>query len=263
MDLRDIQLEELNILREFCRVCEALNLRYYVTAGTLLGAVRHRGFIPWDDDIDIAMPREDYDRLSRHWREVLSPGYTYQDYRSEPNFPYYFAKVRKKGTYAPEPLLRSISMEQGYYIDIFPLDICPDSDKRATAMFQMISILDCGVLAKVCPDFVCGYEKKSARAVVTVLSKLPLKFTFALREWGRKLLTLGSTGQRLCTVGGQHGFPRETYQAAWFEKTALVDFEGQQYPAPGQWHQLLTQMYGDYMTPPEKEQQTGHLEEIE
>ena len=112
MDLRDIQLEELNILREFCRVCEALNLRYYLTAGTLLGAVRHRGFIPWDDDIDIAMPREDYDRLSRHWREVLSPGYTYQDYRSEPNFPYYFAKVRKRvpmllsRCFAPSPWSR-------------------------------------------------------------------------------------------------------------------------------------------------------------
>ena len=258
-DLRTIQLRELEILLEFQRVCRLLGLRYYLTAGTLLGAVRHQGFIPWDDDIDVAMPRADYDRLYREGPALLGPEYVFQDHRTEPNFPYYFAKIRLRGTYAEEPILRAIPMEQGIYIDIFPLDPCPCSPRRAVAFFKGVELLDCCVLARVSSEFVCGYTKRGARLAWKLLRRLPNRGLFALREGLRKLANRVSDGRRLCTVGGHHGYPRETYDAAWFRETAVLPFEGHDFPVPGGWDRLLTNMYGDYLTPPPEADRQGHL----
>lgn len=258
-DLRNLQMAELEILLEFQRVCETLGLRYYLTAGTLLGAVRHKGFIPWDDDIDVAMPREDYDKLAQQGPKYIGAEYVYQEYRTEPNFPYYFAKLRKRGTKAEEPILRAIEMEQGIYIDIFPLDRCPDSDGRAALLFKGIELLDCAVLARVSTEFVCGYQKGYMRFLWNVLRHLPNGWIFALREGTRKLL--GRGGKRLCTAGGHHGYPREVYQPEWFAKTVELEFEGHSFPAPAGWDALLKNMYGDYMTLPPQEERQGHFAE--
>ena len=261
--LRTIQLQELEILLEFQRVCGLLGLRYYLTAGTLLGAVRHRGFIPWDDDVDVAMPRADYDRLFREGPALLGAEYVLQDYRTEPNFPYYFAKLRRRGTYAEEPVLRAIEMDQGIYIDLFPLDLCPDREKPAAAFFKGVELLDCCVLARVSREFVCGYEKRAARLLWKLGQRLPNRALFALREGLRHLAGRFSSGGRLCTVGGHHGYPRETYEAAWFQDTTTLAFEGRDFPAPGAWDKLLTNMYGDYLTLPEEADRQGHLADKE
>lgn len=253
----DLQKAELDILMEFQRLCQVFGLRYYLTAGTLLGAVRHKGFIPWDDDIDVVMPRKDYDRLVRLASEAVSPEYVYQEYRTEPNFPYYFAKLRKRGTRVEEPILRAIEMEQGYYIDIFPLDYCPRGDRLATLFFKGIELLDCAVLARVSTEFVCGYQKAYMRFLWNVLRHLPNDCLFALREWIRRLFGVG--GSRLCTVGGNHGYPRETYQLEWFVETVELEFEGQPFPAPAGWDELLKNMYGDYMRLPPPEERQGHF----
>lgn len=253
------QRESLEILLEFQRVCQKLGLQYYLTAGTLLGAVRHKGFIPWDDDIDIAMPRKDYDRLALEGQNLFESQYVYQEYRTEPNFPYYFAKLRKRGTRAEEPILRAIQMEQGIYIDIFPLDRCPDSDRWATLLFKGIELLDCAVLARVSTEFVCGYQKGYMRFLWNVLRRLPNGCLFALREGTRRLL--GRSGKRLCTAGGHHGYPKETYQPEWFAETVELEFEGHSFPVPADWDALLKNMYGDYMALPPQEERQGHFAE--
>lgn len=257
-DLGELQRTELDILLEFQRLCQRLDLRYYLTAGTLLGAVRHKGFIPWDDDIDVAMPRADYDKLARLAPAAVSPEYVYQEYRVEPNFPYYFAKLRKRGTRVDEPILRAIEMEQGVYIDVFPLDRCP-GPRRAALLFKAIELLDCAVLARVSTEFVCGYQKPYMRFLWSALRRLPNRALFALREGLRKLL--GTGGKDLCTVGGHHGYPRESYRAEWFDAVEELEFEGRRFPAPAGWDGLLKNMYGDYMTPPPPEERGGHFEE--
>lgn len=257
-DLRALQLAELELLLEFQRLCQDLGLRFYLTAGTLLGAARHKGFIPWDDDIDVVMPRRDYDKLAHLASKAVSPEYVYQDYRTEPNFPYYFAKLRKRGTKVEEPILRAIDMDQGVYIDVFPLDRCPDSPRRATLLFKAVELLDCAVLARVSTEFVCGYQKPYMRFLWSVLRRLPNGALFALREGFRKLMGLG--GQALCTVGGHHGYPRETYRPEWFGETVELEFEGHPFPAPAGWDALLKNMYGNYMTLPPETERGGHFE---
>lgn len=253
------QTEELNILREFRRVCDLLGLRYYLTAGTLLGAVRHQGFIPWDDDIDVAMPKADYELFSRKGYKFLSEEYLFQDYRTEPNFPYYFAKIRKRGTKVVEPILSSIDMAQGIYIDIFPLDICPDRDWTATCFFKGIELLDCAVLARVSTEFVCGYEKSYMRFAWNVLRRLPNQMLFGWRNLLCRVVAWGASGQKLCTAGGRHGFPQESYLSEWFQETVYLDFEKERFPAPAGWDELLKNMYGDYMCFPPLEEREQHF----
>lgn len=258
-ELRRHQLEIFAILLEFQRVCEKLSLRYFLTAGTLLGAARYKGFIPWDDDIDVAMPKKDYEVFSCQGYRLLSPEYVFQDYRTEPNFPYYFGKVRKRGTQAIEPILGSIDMEQGVYIDIFPLDVCPDRDDRAVLFFRGIELLDCAVLARVSPEFVCGYQKPYMRFLWNLLRRLPNRALFWLRERLCDAAAWGASGRKLCTVGGRHEYPHESYEAEWFRETVYLSFEEKRFPAPAGWEALLRNMYGDYMTPPPEEEHQRHF----
>jgi lipopolysaccharide cholinephosphotransferase len=258
-DIRQYQTEALSILLEFQRVCEELGLRYYLTAGTLLGAVRHGGFIPWDDDVDVAMPRRDYDRLAALGPQHFRAGYIYQEYRTEGNFPYFFAKLRKQGTRVEEPILRAIEMEQGCYIDIFPLDRCPAGDRLPVLFFKGVELLDCAVLARVSTEFVCGYQKPGMRVLWQGLRRLPNGCLFALRECLRFVMGLAHCSGRLCTVGGNHGYPRETYRSEWFAGTVPVEFEGSVFPAPTGWDALLRNMYGDYMVPPPAGERQGHF----
>lgn len=258
-EIRSYQLQELEILLEFRRICDQLGIRYFLTAGTLLGAIRHHGFIPWDDDIDVAMPRKDFDCFRRQGAPLLREKYFFQDYHTEPNFPYYFAKIRKKDTYAEEPILRSVSMNQGIYIDIFPLDQCPDKPRLASVFFKGIELIDCGLLARVSREFSCGYQKKYMRVAWYILKCLPNKWLFRLREGLRRSMGRVSSGKVLCTVGGHHGYPRESYDAAWFNESIKVEFEGESFSIPGGWNLLLKNMYGDYWRLPKKTEREGHF----
>lgn len=257
--VRRCQQESLGILLEFQRVCEHFGLRYYLTAGTLLGAVRHKGFIPWDDDIDVAMPRADYEKLFHQGRQYFAEAYVYQEYRTEPSFPFYFAKLRRRGTNVIEPALRTVPIEQGFYIDIFPLDSCPESDKAAALFFKGIEVLICAILSRVSTEFVCGYQKRYMRLLWQLLRRLPCRCLFALRDGLRKTVSRVVSGRRLCTVGGAHGYPRETYQAKWFGESVPLEFEGHLFPAPAGWDALLRNMYGDYMVLPPQEERQGHF----
>ncbi len=254
-----MQLTELEILEEFDRLCKLGGLRYYIIAGTLLGAVRHKGFIPWDDDIDVAMPRKDFERLAAVCREHLSPDYTLQCSTGEKNYPFFYHKLRKNGTFVEEISLKRVEMHKGIFIDIFPLDGCPASDWGGMLFFKWVQQLTCAVMAQVNPDFVCGYRKKYMRALHTLLRRLPRGVLFAL--WQLTVRTVGIfCWKKLCTVCGRHGYPAESYLADWYRETVFLEFEGRMLPAPIGWDAMLTNLYGDYMTPPPEEERQGHFE---
>jgi len=256
---RALQMTELEILKEFDRICVKNKLKYYITAGTLLGAVRHKGFIPWDDDIDVVMPRQDFDMLRNTCQQYLAADFVYQDWRTEQNYPMYFAKIRKNGTEVCEENLLDVQMHKGVYIDIFPLDKCPKGKLFGKLFFKVMELLNCAVMAEVNSSFVCGYKKKCMRFLFAVLKHLPKPLLMCTREIWRVLVGVLSSGECLCTVGGAHGYPRETYKREWFAESVLLEFEGEKYSAPVGWHELLTNMYGDYMQPPDELEKTGHF----
>ena len=119
--MNELQKCQLEILKEFIRICKDNNLQYYLVGGTCLGAVRHKGFIPWDDDIDVAMPRDDYDKFITLQDQMKKP-YFIQTYKSDKNYIYNFAKVRDSSTTFVENFFACSQMNHGVWIDVFPLD---------------------------------------------------------------------------------------------------------------------------------------------
>ena len=259
-DKRTLQLAELTILDELDRICKKHGLKYFLTAGTLLGAVRHKGFIPWDDDIDVAMPRDDYERLSKICtdEEELSQGFFYQSEKTEKLHTFFFAKIRKDGTEVTEHLLDGVDIHNGCYIDIFPLDKCPSTPIFAKLYFKTIKMLNCAIISKVSPDFKDGY-KPLTKLVYKCIRLLPFNTLRGLRRFVRWFYSAFTSGKKWCTVAGSHGYPRETYLPEWFSDEVMLEFEGKEYPAPIGYKELLTNMYGDYMTPPAEDDRGGHF----
>jgi lipopolysaccharide cholinephosphotransferase len=129
----DISLDEMKIilidaLKEFHKICLENNLRYYLLGGTMLGAVRHKGFIPWDDDIDVGMPRDDYERFRKIASKKLSAVYEIEQYNNSNTHPYNYLKMIDKRTLLIQESLEHLNAESGVFIDIFPLDGVPENE---------------------------------------------------------------------------------------------------------------------------------------
>lgn len=139
--LRKVQLTQLEIAKEIRRVCEENGIRYYLAAGTFLGAVRHGGFIPWDDDMDIGMLREDYEKFCRIAPEKLKPEYTFQNWYTDPNYSLPFGKVLKRNTLYLEGKKSRQLKENGFYVDIFPVDNVPqEKESREKLAAELLKI---------------------------------------------------------------------------------------------------------------------------
>lgn len=145
--LRRLQLTELDILRAVRSACEDNGITYFIDSGTFLGAVRHGGFIPWDDDVDVGMPRADYDRFCELAPDILPEGYSLHTFENTPGFAGMFAKVYKDGTVFETAETREAGCTQGIFVDILPYDALP-ADVRArrrmirrTDFWQKVSYL--------------------------------------------------------------------------------------------------------------------------
>lgn len=122
---------EQEILDVIDKICRDNNLRYSLAYGTLIGAVRHKGFIPWDDDIDLMMPREDYEKLLSVWESQAPKGYILQNSRTDPDFTQNFTKIRKDGTtFLQEESERTKNYHKGIFVDIFPETEWPQAKRR-------------------------------------------------------------------------------------------------------------------------------------
>jgi len=241
-ELRDLQLVELGILREFIRVCEAHGLRYYIAYGTLLGAVRHRGFIPWDDDIDVTMPRSDFNRFAKLCVTELRPGFRWQSYKTDRHYPYMFGKVLKDDTILRHAQDEHLPFQQSVYIDVFPLDGAAGTPWAEAAQRAMIRICRARLNVEIPRD-------GRRRRLVRVVRIIPRGFTIAVFEAMTRLTATDRSARWVC-VAGPYGYHRRLFPSDWFGPGAVQAFEDLIAIAPVNWDSYLTQLYGDYMTPP-------------
>lgn len=123
--MNELQKIEFDMLKEVVRVCSELKLTYYLVCGSALGAIKYRGFIPWDDDMDIALPRRDYEIFIKEAQALLPENLFLQNYHTEPSFPQIFSKLRNSETTYIEKSVSKLPVNHGVYIDIFPLDEYP------------------------------------------------------------------------------------------------------------------------------------------
>lgn len=261
--LAQLKNTELQILKEFDKLCKTNGLTYFITAGTLLGAVRHKGFIPWDDDIDVVMLRKDFKKLNGVCKKALPEGLFLQDKKNDKGYPFHFDKIRLDNTEVVDPFLEGVNMHKGIYIDVFPVDKCPENNKLAQFMFKWVSTTSYALIAKQNKDFDFDYTKKSAHMLYHFMIKMPRGFVIAMRDFVVGIFNVFCSGKKLCTVSGAHGFPRETYKSEWFEEKIMLPFESGEYPAPKGYDSLLTNMYGDYMKPPDDDEKSGHFTSVE
>jgi len=247
---------QLMMMKEVKRICQSHNIRYFLIAGTLLGAVRHKGFIPWDDDVDIGLFRPDYDRFLAIAAKELDPQlYFLQTLANDPGYGHPFAKLLLNGTRCVGSYSSRASARQGIYLDIFPFDNVPDDPKQARnhkrqiILFRQALLIKqrygtkrslhinivCGGLARLCPS-----------------EKLVRMLENEMRRYNNALTI------KAAALGGSYVYEKESIQTVWAEQTTMLPFEDTEFPVPVAYPEYLSHFYGNYMTPPPPEKRNRH-----
>ncbi len=254
--LRAVQMKMLAALRVFDDICRRHGLRYSLHGGTLLGAVRHKGFIPWDDDLDVIMPRADFNRLLRIWDQEDPKGYFLQTKEKEEDYTRSFAKIRLEHTTF---LLRSEKAETihtGIFIDIFPADRLP----RGWLLRKLFS-LHSMVYQLYTREFVPPRSGRLTRFMSGIMLRLTShRYRMKRREQLlRKITRYGEDDTLPWVVTDTPKQVRRPIDRALFDKLVPLPFEDGSFQCTAIWDKLLTTWYGDYMTvPPEEQRKTHH-----
>lgn len=254
----NMQCALLNTFKAFTEYCERYHITYYAGYGTLIGAVRHKGFIPWDDDIDVYMKREDYDRFIVQ-RESLDPQRFGICDIMDGHSPYPFAKFySKKGTIWE---YKHFSFVLGPWIDVYPLDEGTRGDSKSTeaykrmhcVMWKYRKALSNVSFKEIMSDIFHMNFVDVAINVVKKLRYVPFRKKY-LKEIAKciddiKKIKGDSLRGYFCSV------ENEFFEKHWFDKVEKVPFEDTEIMIPHAYHEILTLWYGDYMTPPPVENQ--------
>lgn len=271
IEVEEIKKIELNILKEVARFCDNNNIRYFLCGGTLLGAVRHKGFIPWDDDIDIAMPRKDYDRFLAEFNDSSS---RYRVNGIENNDKWYTvsAKVEDTKTILYDELRKDKYRKSHIFIDVFPLDGIPRDSQNKRNFLRKQKLLNVIINASSFRFFPSRHYSDSKKSHVSLRNywRTFLKCGAILLFKGvntQKLIkkvnknsrrySFGSTpniGITVCVWGSD--FEQADFNS--FSERQKFTFEKCEFWGPKGYDEYLTKTYGDYMTPPPKENQVRH-----
>ncbi len=262
MTIEETKATELGILRELDKFCAEYSLEYFLAYGTLIGAVRHSGFIPWDDDIDVQMPREDYNKLIELFKEKSNTPYLRIIAPADSDAEHTYAKLVDTRTVKVEGghIYKTDDDYRGIDIDIFPLDGQPDDEGEYKKWY--------GKLRKI--------YRKIWMSELEITPDLKTSFKFAIRVFKllriffpkrEKLLAKAAKLHALypyseskyvgCVESYFNGIGNRNPKTS-YESTVLLDFEGEKFKAPKDYHGILTRMYGDYMKLPPKEAQVTH-----
>lgn len=257
-ELKTVQELALGALVEFDRICRTNSINYALYGGSLLGAVRHKGFIPWDDDVDVVVMRSDYDKLIDICRYQLNHQYFWQSHETENTWYRLFAKIRVNNTVFKELAHCDHNVHQGVYIDIFPMDSLPESSFLRKKQYYMFKFWNAGVSCK----YINIQNKEGKRKALARLAKLAF-FPFSLSYVYKKAektakLYYGSDNSDIIPFMSRFG-EREIFSRSLFENTKDTMFEGHMLKIPTEYDYILRQIYGDYMQfPPEDERVSRH-----
>lgn len=250
-ELRRLQLIELELLLELDRICRKNGIRYTIIGGTLLGAVRHEGFIPWDDDADVGMLRSDYETFIKACdTELDQERFYFQERFQTEGYRWGYGKLRRMRTSFVRPASEDMPYEQGVYIDVMPLDYVPDSRMGqvlcnvAAFAFRKAAWAEMGRRTEKNPLFRCLYcllagipfsaQNRAFKKFVVWLNRRPTQYLRCLAV-------------PILTAKGHHGYWR--YRANWLEQIIDYPFEGYQLCGIAAASLALERMYGEYMRP--------------
>ena len=263
--MNELQQKERDLLKQYIDFCNKHNLKYFLMAGTLLGAIRHKGFIPWDDDIDVAMPREDYDKFCELAAKEFTGDTFFQSYKTDKNFPYVFSKLRDSNTTFIETVYKHVDMNQGVYLDIFPLDGI--SKHNANKYWLHIKIYLQALIWFLGWPVVLFRKPRPKFFLTDILIDIIVFpfFLFRINNWSKKayekiLKSIPFKKAKLVAniQCGDYRNKKNIYPKELLDEVIDWPFEDLICKVPKEYDKFLTLSYGDYMKLPPKSKQIGH-----
>lgn len=258
--MNELQNKELEILKHFIRVCDELNLKYYLVCGSALGAVKYGGFIPWDDDIDVALPRDDYEKFLQEAPSRL-PGYLFlQNYRTDPEFPMIITKIRDSRTTMIESDFADLSINHGICIDVFPLDGYPSDNKEVKSFEKRKKYFQRRLFART-----MGKRATFGLNFRTTIIWILYRFfgyckdtALLISKYENHLASYPVDGSEMvCNHGNWQG-SLEYASAVQYGEGVFLNFEGINVRVPEKYDIYLRQKYGDYTLDPPIDKQVSH-----
>lgn len=255
LTLRKIQMVQLEMLQEVDRICKKCNIHYNIIAGTLLGAVRNGGYIPWDDDADVAMLRSEYEKFRQACKKELDTSrFVFQDHRNTKGYRWGYGKLRRKDTLFLREHQEHMPYMQGIFIDIFPLDSVPDN-----YFLRSVKNFECFCVRKLLWSRVGKVAEKNAfrRRLYALLDNIPEEKIFhyyrgmvarAAKKKTRMVRIL-----TFPTPNSEYGYYR-----SWYENSADISFEGILFPGICDHDSYLSFKFGNYMELPPVEKRKVH-----
>ena len=253
--LRKVQLTELDILLEIDRICRKNGIVYVIIAGTMLGAVRHGGFIPWDDDADVGLLREEYEKFREACaRDLNTEKYIFQDHRNTPGYRWGYGKIRRKDTLFLREYQEHMPYHQGIFVDVFPLDAVPENRIR-----RSLKNAECFCVRKLLWARVGKYAAHHPlqKQLYRLLDRIPEeKILHCYDGMIRRAGKLNSSMVRILMFPAPN---REyMYLKRWYTDPKEILFEGYSFPGVRDADGYLSFKFGDYMRLPDPEERKTH-----
>lgn len=252
--LKRLHCTEIEILDEFVRICESNNLIYFLIGGTALGAVRHKGFIPWDDDLDVAMPRNDYERFLNIASNQLNSKYMIDNKNTNKKYYLNFTKIRKIDTIFEQDFQINYNGPKGIWIDIFPIDET-NGDNLLIKIQNIINNFIFRIL-----HYKNGFIlKKKYVLLKKFIGKLFFIKNSKLLNIQDRILKLQNNKNfdYFVNLASTYNYKKELFLKTDFLPVKKLTFEGKAYCVPNNYDKYLKQVYGNYMElPPENERYT-------
>jgi len=255
-DISEIQQMELGIMEYIHEVCQKIGVKYFLAYGSLIGAVRHQGFIPWDDDMDICMLRDDYEKLQDYMIAHPDERYELMSYKNNVNYVYPFMKVQDNHTYLVEEDVR-IDSDMGIYVDIFPVDGYEDDQAFKDKMTKIIKKrqLSCYTFKGI------TNTKSLVNSIIRYISVIIFYFTNT-NKYVSQIDELAKSRKvedyELVDYVVYKDMNKPVWKREWLEQVEAGSFEGKEFMIPKHYHEILTSDYGNYMQLPPVEQQVSH-----
>lgn len=262
-EFRKMQLLQLEMLQELDRVCRIYDIKYTIFCGTLLGAVRHKGYIPWDDDADVGMLREDYEKFKRISQEMNQDICYFQDHGTDKDYLWGYGKLRKTNTVFVREGQEHLRGKTGVFIDVFPLDDIP-----GFLGAQMVQDFYCFCLRKILWAQVAKVNEKGLKKLwYKMISHISPEFVHkrvlhmakkSSNDTENRVRTyLFPSFGKLCRKDNplkiKYGMPKE-----WFKNRDIYEFEGKKLYGIKDYDAFLSYTYGDYMTLPPEDKRVPH-----